>query len=57
MKQDRLLQVARAKLLALANCYEPKRRKVLRGVFFDRNTDCYRWIGFAHDYSVHVTCL
>lgn len=44
---------ARRELLATANCYEPRRRKVLRGVFFDNRLDCFRWIGQAHDYSYH----
>lgn len=45
---------ARQQLLAVANCYEPRRRKVLRGVFFDNSRGCFRWIGHAHDYSFSV---
>ncbi len=44
-------QMARHELLATANCYEPVRRKVLRGVFYDNQLGCFRWIGKAYDYS------
>lgn len=47
------LRTARRELLAVANNYEPRRRKVLRGVFFDSRLGCFRWIGQAHDYSYH----
>lgn len=45
------LKQARRELLVIANCYEPKKRKVLRGVFFDKPSGRYRWIGQSHDYS------
>lgn len=45
---------ARRELLALANCYEPKRRQVLRGVFYDNEKGCFRYIGKAHDYSFNI---
>lgn len=51
------VRAARSALLAIANCYEPKRRKILRGVFYDKSTGSYRWIGEAHDYSVFPSSL
>lgn len=52
-----LIKAARKELLAVANCYEPIRRKFLKGVFFDNETDCFRWIGHAHNYSIHFSKL
>lgn len=51
MSRTTEIKTARRQLLAIANCYEPVKRKQLRGVFFDENTNRYRWIGQAHDYS------
>lgn len=42
-------------LLSLANSYEPKQRKQLRGIKY--LSDCAKWIGHAHDYTVHVSQL
>ena len=48
------LKKARQELLTTANCYEPVRRKVLRGVFYDNQLGRFRWIGKAHDYSYNT---
>lgn len=45
------MKEARKQLLTIANCYEVKRRKQLRGVFYDARYGSYRWIGQTHDYS------
>lgn len=44
---------ARKELLAVANCYEVKKRKFLRGVFYRHTPQGlhFQWIGKAHDYS------
>lgn len=55
--RKKAFKAARKELLAVANCYEPNRRKVLKGVFFDSTTDCFRWIGHAHNYSIHHSKL
>lgn len=52
-----LIKAARKELLAVANCYEPIRRKFLKGIFFDSKTDCFCWIGHAHNYSIHKSNL
>lgn len=45
---------ARKELLAIANCYEPRKRKLLRGVYYDRQRDTFRWSGQSHDYTVCI---
>lgn len=52
--RKKAFKAARKELLAVANCYEPIRRKVLKGVFFDSRTNCFRWIGQAHNYSIQA---
>lgn len=47
-------RTARKELLAIANCYEPRKRKELRGVYYDRQRGTFRWSGQAHDYTVCV---
>lgn len=44
---------ARKELLSVANCYEVKKRKFLRGVFYRHTPQGFhfQWIGKAHDYS------
>ena len=51
MKTSSELKEARRRLLAIANCYEPVKRKQLRGVFYDGASGRYRYIGQVHDYS------
>lgn len=31
-----------------------KARKLLRGVYYDRQRDTFRWSGQAHDYTVCI---
>lgn len=45
---------ARKELLAIANCYETRKRKFLRGVYYDRQRGTFRWSGQAHDYTVCI---
>lgn len=45
---------ARKELLVIANCYEPRKRKLLRGVYYDRQRGTFRWSGQAHDYTVCI---
>ena len=47
-------KAAREALLAIANQYETKRRKTLRGVVF-LNDGRAKWNGHAHDYSVDMS--
>lgn len=47
------MRQARQELLAVANCYEVRKRKVLRGVSWEHTPQGFHfhWIGHAHDYS------
>lgn len=47
---DSLKRKARRELLAIANCYEPVKRSVLRGVRFYGSGRAV-FVGQAHDYS------
>jgi hypothetical protein len=44
--------LAAKQLLAIANSYEPKKRKSLRGITYKDGVA--RWVGQAHDYSVKI---
>jgi hypothetical protein len=57
MKLSEAKKQARKAILEIANCYEPIRRKVLKGVTFQIDTDgdlVAMYIGKAHDYHINV---
>ena len=42
---------ASKELLSIANAYEVKKRKSLRGIKYNKNGSA-KWCGHAHDYTV-----